>query len=140
MEEATDGRQKEKERKTQQRRTFWKGVFSAPIRSNSQRECPPSHVKFHTHSLFLEACKGYWSSSSCSQPVLMVSPVPWAELSWLYKEAGNSAKNAFGGRVAFCCIWNRLVLLSFSLIFSPFDGCLQLERIQNQFQCRCKES
>lgn len=57
MEEATDGRQKERERKTQQRRTFWKGVFLAPFRSSSQRGCPPSHVKFHTRHSFLKHAK-----------------------------------------------------------------------------------
>ena len=37
-------------------------------------------------------------------PISIFILIPWAELSWLHKEGGNSAKNTFGGRVAFCCI------------------------------------
>lgn len=111
--------------------TFWKSASKECFQF-----CPLFHINCHVLSDSLQKCTWYWSSGYCFHPTRVVIPIPWAELSWLYKEGGNSARTAFGGRVAFCCIWN--ILLSFSLIFSPFDGSLQLERTQKQFQCRCK--
>ena len=106
-----------------------KGVFSAPFMSSFAFSLSDS-FKLSSNMPGCQSC------SSCSHPASMAVPVPSAGFSGLYKEAGDSAKNAFDGRVAFCCVWN--IFLSFSLIFSPSDGFFQLERIQNQFQYRCK--
>lgn len=76
----------------------------------------------------------YWSSS--------VSPTQYQQLflflgqNYLGSIKREFSQNTIGGRVFFYCIWN--ILLSFSFIFSACDRSLQLERTQNQFQCRCK--